>query len=263
MKKLFFLLWAIALNLSVDAQNWLYPKTTVTTTTSSVGIGTTVLSAKLNVSIGVDNTIFNEKALEVAKGNRRIFFVPKIDGYNFLTHASDMGIFWNDGLGPVGSGKNGTAGLVIAPHASSSAGIRISADGVVSIGAPNVSAGYLLGVRGKVICEELKVSLYGVWPDYVFDKKYKLLTLDSLENYIQVNKHLPNIPAAAEVEKNGISLGEMQVKQMEKIEELSLYIIELNKQLAAVDISAINKKLQELEAKNTALQNQMQALQNK
>jgi len=106
---------------------------------------------------------------------------------------------------------------------------------------------------GILYAAEIKVQLpvSGNFPDYVFDKEYKLMPLAELDKYITENKHLPNINTAAEVKENGLALGDMQVKQMEKIEELSLYII------------AINKRLQEVEAKNTALQNQVQALQNK
>lgn len=68
------------------------------------------------------------------------------------------------------------------------------------------------------------------WPDYVFGKDHTLLSLEELEASINANKHLPGIPSASEVKEGGIMLGEMQTKQMEKIEELTLYVIELGKQ---------------------------------
>ena len=82
-----------------------------------------------------------------------------------------------------------------------------------------------------MICEEVKVSLKGNWPDYVFDTKYKLPSLFEVEKYIKENKHLPNIPAASEIEANGMEVGDMQKKMMEKIEELTLYVIQLKKEL--------------------------------
>jgi len=103
--------------------------------------------------------------------------------------------------------------------------------GIGVLAGTSIPAGYLLAVDGKIISEEVKVQLSGNWPDYVFDKKYNLLSLDDLKKYISINKHLPNIPAAAEVEKNGIELGDMQKKMMEKIEELTLYILDLQKQI--------------------------------
>lgn len=68
------------------------------------------------------------------------------------------------------------------------------------------------------------------FPDYVFEDSYDLLSIDELDSYIQENKHLPNIPSAKEVEETGLKLGEMNIKLVEKIEELTLYIIELKKQ---------------------------------
>lgn len=70
-----------------------------------------------------------------------------------------------------------------------------------------------------------------VWADYVFDEDYKLMPLQEVENFINENNHLPNIPSAEEIINTGISVGEMQQKQMEKIEELTLYVINLQKQI--------------------------------
>lgn len=94
------------------------------------------------------------------------------------------------------------------------------------------AAAYKLAVSGKIICEEVKVKLASSgWPDYVFADNYKLRPLTEVEKFIQQNKHLPNIQSATEVEKNGIELGDMQKRMMEKIEELTLYVIELQKQV--------------------------------
>ena len=108
---------------------------------------------------------------------------------------------------------------------------KFHVNGNVMIGAGNPASGYQLSVNGKIIAEEIKVQLNGSWPDYVFEKKYSLTSLHDLNNYIQKNKHLPNIPAAAEMEQQGLELGNMQTKLVEKIEELTLYIIELQKQI--------------------------------
>lgn len=96
---------------------------------------------------------------------------------------------------------------------------------------------YKLAVAGKMVCEEVKVELRTSWPDYVFDNNYKLEPLANVEKFINQNKHLPNIPSAKEVEKSGIELGEMNRKLLEKIEELTLYIIEQNKRIAALENS--------------------------
>jgi hypothetical protein len=95
--------------------------------------------------------------------------------------------------------------------------------------AARIATGYSLSVDGNVIAEAFVTQNSTSWPDYVFEKKYELMNLKNLEKYIEKNKHLPNIPAAAEIEKKGINLGEMSKKLMEKVEELTLYILELNK----------------------------------
>ncbi|MBI2721092.1 MAG: hypothetical protein HYX39_02840 [Bacteroidetes bacterium] len=69
------------------------------------------------------------------------------------------------------------------------------------------------------------------WADYVFEKNYRLNNLDELESYIKEHKHLPNIPSAKEIQEQGVSIGEMSKLQMEKIEELTLYVIQLKNEL--------------------------------
>jgi hypothetical protein len=106
--------------------------------------------------------------------------------------------------------------------------------------------GYKLAVKGKIIAEEVHVKLYADWPDYVFSTDYKLKPIEELANYISKNKHLPNLPSAADVEKKSdFGLGEMQLKILEKVEEQSLYIIQLNERL-----SILEKENAELKAKN-------------
>lgn len=102
--------------------------------------------------------------------------------------------------------------------------------GSVGIGTSNTS-GYKLAVAGNVIAEEIVVKLKQDWPDYVFDKNYKKTDLKELDNYISLNKHLPNLPNAANVNNKGIKMGELQIKLLEKIEELTLYIIDQNKEI--------------------------------
>lgn len=105
-------------------------------------------------------------------------------------------------------------------------GLYVSGD--VRIGSATAATGYKVSIDGKVMCEELKVQL-SPWPDYVFANEYQLKSLDEVESFIKTNNHLPNIPAASVIESEGLNVGEMQGLMMEKIEELTLYIIEMNK----------------------------------
>jgi hypothetical protein len=109
--------------------------------------------------------------------------------------------------------------------------LHLDASQIAIGGVIDAASAYKLTVTGKVICEELKVQLQGAWPDYVFENKYNLMPMSELRDFITNNNHLPNIPAAASMEKNGIEVGEMQRKMMEKIEELTLYVLQLEEKV--------------------------------
>jgi len=109
--------------------------------------------------------------------------------------------------------------------------------GNVVLGSTSIipAVGYKLSVDGKIICEELKVQLSGDWPDYVFENNYNLPSLDLLEKQVMEQKHLPNIPSAADVEAaKGIVVGQMQNKLLEKVEELYRYVFQLNNENKAM-----------------------------
>lgn len=119
-----------------------------------------------------------------------------------------------------------SVGALTVPAAN---GLYVNGD--VRIGSATAATGYKLSVDGKVMCEELKVQM-SPWPDYVFESAYTLKPLGEVETFIKENGHLPNVPSATEVEAEGLQVGQMQAILMEKIEELTLYMIELNKQNA-------------------------------
>jgi hypothetical protein len=104
-------------------------------------------------------------------------------------------------------------------------------DGTMGIGTVNTTdANYKLFVENGIRTRKVKVDA-DAWPDYVFASKYKLMSLQEVEQFINENNHLPEVPSADEVQKNGIELGENQAVLLKKIEELTLYVIEQNKQL--------------------------------
>ncbi len=130
----------------------------------------------------------------------------------------------------IGTNSGNTVGKFVI---RTNGGDRVFVDesGNVNIGSQTDAPGYKLRVDGKMICEEVKVKLSTAWPDYVFDEKHKLMTIGELSKFIRQNKHLPNIPSAKEIESNGMEVGDMQKRMMEKIEELTLYIISLQQQI--------------------------------
>lgn len=113
---------------------------------------------------------------------------------------------------------------------------------------PSTTGNYRLFVEGGILTEKVKVALRSSanWADYVFAKDYKLMPLKEVEKFVTTNKHLPGIDSAEELAKNGLDVAEMQSKQMEKIEELTLYIIDQDKKIEAQD-KAIQKHSKEIE----------------
>ncbi len=106
-------------------------------------------------------------------------------------------------------------------------GAIIIAPDAVSVQPPS---DYRLVVKGRAIAEEVRVLNSSNWPDYVFADDYPLLPLAELDQYIKTHNHLPNLPQATEIEKEGFDLGEMQKKLLEKVEELTLYTIQLHQE---------------------------------
>jgi len=95
----------------------------------------------------------------------------------------------------------------------------------------DANSNVFLDVRGTIRGCKIKANNLNGWCDYVFDKDYKLQSLPELEKYIKQNKHLPDMPTENQVLENGIDLGEMNMKLLKKIEDLTLYIIDLQKQI--------------------------------
>ena len=114
-------------------------------------------------------------------------------------------------------------------------GATASYTGEVAVGVSTVPSGYKMAVDGKLITEEVRVELSGTWPDYVFEEDYDLPTLEEIQQHIAANGHLPNIPSAKEIEAEGIQLGEMNKLLLEKIEELTLYIIKQEERISILE----------------------------
>ncbi len=108
--------------------------------------------------------------------------------------------------------------------------------GNVSIGTASTSSNgisYLLSVKG--LMHSIEILVEPVWADYVFEKNYKLRSLQEVNAFIDKNGHLPEVPSAEEVKNNGVKLGEMDAILLKKIEELTLYMIEQNKKIEMLE----------------------------
>lgn len=117
-------------------------------------------------------------------------------------------------------------------HDGDNEGIYLAENGNVGIGEVTDMPGeYRLFVEGGILTEKVRVKLQGEWADYVFDEDYDLMSLSEVESFINENKHLPDVPSAKEVKKEGMDVGEMNSVLLKKIEELTLHIIELEKKV--------------------------------
>ena len=132
---------------------------------------------------------------------------------------------------------NGNVGYHFTPNGNT--GMAITTIGNVGIGTTSPDA--MLAVAGQIHAQEVKVSVTVPGPDYVFENNYHLTPLDSIKTYINQNKHLPDVPTAKEMEKNGVQLGEMNMLLLKKIEELTLYVIEQNKKLNTQNEVIVNQ----------------------
>lgn len=153
----------------------------------------------------------------------------------FGSATEKMRIMSNSGYVGIGTATP-AAKLDVNGNIFSNGKVAIGTTDLVKIGTNS------LAVNGSAIFTKAKVAIYATaWPDYVFSPNYKLTTLDSLEQFIQLNKHLPEMPTAQDVEKNGLDLGDNQTLLLKKIEELTLIVIEQNKR-----IERLESKLKEM-----------------
>jgi hypothetical protein len=127
-----------------------------------------------------------------------------------------------------GSGADNTTSSFLVKNNAGTESFRILDDGNIGIGTSTPQS--KLAVNGTITTKKIRVSQSG-WPDYVFDKNYALPNLQEVEAYINSHHHLPGIISEQNVQKNGLDLGDNQAALLKKIEELTLYAIQQNREL--------------------------------
>jgi trimeric autotransporter adhesin len=235
----------------------------------NVGIGTITPSNKLEITHGTSGNSGlrftnltssstagspSSKLLSV-NSNGDVILVGAADGTETVVTAGT-------GISVTGNGSSGSAYVISSTATSYWTASGIGTNNVVNsnsgaivigTGITTLPSGYKLYVSDGILAEKVKVALKSGsnWADYVFAKDYKLRPLSELESFIATNKHLPGIPSAETlVKEGGIDVNQMFAKQMEKIEELTLYIIE------------INKKLEKLERENAGMRSSVTIVNN-
>ena len=178
-----------------------------------VGIGTTTPSDFLTIGESGQNSIAIRDMRTIA--SMETYTSGAIKWHDYYDNAASIYLLHNGWIG------NNARKLVF--ELSGSEKMRIDNNGNIGVG--TTTPAEKLSVNGKIRAHEIKVETSN-WPDYVFEPSYNRPSLSELETFIKVNKHLPEIPSAKEVEENGVSLGEMNAKLLKKIEELTLHLIE-------------------------------------
>lgn len=128
-------------------------------------------------------------------------------------------------------------GVAFASHAQTdfSATIFCNPNGSISIGTKTAATNYMLSVRGKSISGGVRILNFSAWPDYVFESDYPLMPLPELKRYMEINHHLPGVPDAENVVKSGVDVAETSTLLLKKTEELTLYLLQLNERLRALE----------------------------
>lgn len=179
----------------------------------NVGIGTPSASYKLDVigSAGIGSESVNANTTKIFLKNPAGKTWAISAGANMVTESSFSIYNWTDN--------------------QNSPFFHMDVNGNIGIG--TVAPDTKLAVNGTIHTKEVKVDLQSPMsvPDYVFANDYKLKSLQEVEDFIKKNKHLPEVPSAREIEKNGLMLAAMNMHLLKKIEELTLYSIEQNKKI--------------------------------
>lgn len=231
-------------------------------------------------STGYDNTtgfkntfIGDQSGADVTTGKRNTF-IGSESGYKNKTGSNNTFIGQRAGYTNLGTGNvcigyfagyNHTGSNKLYIDNSGTANPLIYGDfsaNKVGINTSSVPTGYTLAVDGKAIVEELKVQLSQDWPDYVFEEEYEIMSLEEKQDFTENNKHLPSFATEAEMEAEGVSVGENMTNTVKELEEAYLYIYQLNDAVKRMesDISTVLEQNKTIVKENIELKNEIERL---
>ncbi|MDT8392491.1 MAG: hypothetical protein RQ761_01510 [Bacteroidales bacterium] len=180
------------------------------------GLGPTLFGMDKKLGIGTNQPATTVELSNAIAGGKSVgLCISNPETFSWFVGMDGNQKYINDLL--IGNFDNLGAGL--------SSFIVVKQDGNVGLGT-NDTYGYKLAINGALLTEEVTVKVKQSWPDFVFKKDYELLPLDKLEQYIEKNGHLPQIPNAEKILAEGLKVGEMERLLLQKVEELTLYLIE-------------------------------------
>jgi len=232
MKKIFIVALLCVVATISKAQTNTFP------TTGNVGIGTTSPSHKLEINFNANNydgiSITNASSGATAQVQNRLtndigslnYTGISSSGYTGYVPLVGGQAYFGSYKAPVSIFTQYADPIIFYPNSVES--MRITATGNVGIGITNPQN--KLDVNGTIHSKSVIIDLLG-WPDYVFKKDYQLMPLAQVKSYIDQNQHLPEMPSDEEVEAKGLDVGEMNKLLTKKVEELTLYLIEKDKEL--------------------------------
>ncbi|MEW7289114.1 hypothetical protein [Aquimarina sp. 2304DJ70-9] len=203
----------------------------------NVGIGTTNTSNGI-LTINGDN--YNGLRIENDTPGKEASMRFRVKNSSGSTFHADISTFYRN--------NKGFLGFKVPHNNTPGSGYKFIIDNLGNVGIGTTIPDSRLTVKGKIHAEEVRIDLNVPAPDYVFTKDYDLPTIEQIQQYIIEQGHLPNIPSAKEMETNGIELGLMNMKLLEKIEELTLYTIEQENK-----IKSIHLKVESLEKQDSRI----------
>jgi hypothetical protein len=239
--KTFTRLCALALSLSTLSVEAQWNLTAANYSTQGLGLGTSAAPALYRLEIVKSPSTSYTAVFRSAAGGA--------DSYLYHVISTNYHI--------LGSSKNGSAGLKKLGFAvgltDTESDIKMTIDVNGNVGVGSLSPDAKLAVNGDIHAKEVRVDVSFPAPDYVFEPTYELMPLSALAQYLKKNKHLPEVPAGKELEKNGVNMGEMNMLLLKKVEELTLYMIDQQK----IHLESTKKLQQE----NEALRKRVEALE--
>ena len=174
----------------------------------------------LNGNTTINGELITSETDNAKFGNSLFLNYNNVISSSFIDFKDSNGVRYR-----IGTGIESNGAFSISNQDSQTELLKISGSGLATFSSDGIFNGNLESKKVKI------TATPGSVPDYVFATNYELRTLNELERYIQANQHLPNIPSAKQIEKDGQDVGDLQLKLLEKIEELTLYTIQQQKLL--------------------------------